>query len=174
MRNDAAVRRINRKWVRRIMDALGKGMAAVVLGIAIFFSHQPYLFCILLGVVKVFADISLATGWGAVTDLGGRFTATMFSFVNAFAVSVGIVGSIAYGYMVPEKLEVEVRIGMASQTGVTTEQVQLGEEVRVQVIQENVRSWMPVLLVGFGCYIFCSGCWLMIDCTQTVDGSNPE
>ena len=124
--------------------------------------------------VKFFADISLATRWGAVTDLGGRFTATMFSFINAFAVGVGIIGSIGYGYLVPEKPVVPAPISAASQADSITEQVQLNEEVREQVIQENVRSWMPVLLVGFGCYILCSGCWLMIDCTKTVDGSNPE
>ena len=81
--NDAAVRKMSRKWARRLMGAFGKGMAAVILGFALFFTHQPYLFCILLGVVKIFADISLATRWGAMTDIGGKFTATMFSFVNA-------------------------------------------------------------------------------------------
>lgn len=172
--NDATVRRFHRKWARRIMGALGKGMAAVVLGIALFFTHQPYLFCILLGVVKFFADISLATRWGAVTDLGGRFTATMFSFINAFAVGVGIIGSIGYGYLVPEKPVVPAPISAASQADSITEQVQLDEEVREQVIQENVRSWMPVLLVGFGCYILCSTCWLFVDCTQSIDGSSPE
>ena len=172
--NDAALRRVSRKWARRIMGAFGKGMAAVVLGIALFFAHQPYLFCFMLGVVKIFADISLATRWGAVTDIGGRFTATMFSFVNAFAVGAGVIGSIAYGYMVPEKPEVEARIVSAIEPGATAEEVQLREQVRERVIQENVRSWIPVLLVGFGCYILCSGCWLMMDCTQTVDGSKLE
>ena len=172
--NDAALRRVSRKWARRIMGAFGKGMAAVVLGIALFFAHQPYLFCIMLGVVKIFADISLATRWGAVTDIGGRFTATMFSFVNAFAVGAGVIGSIAYGYMVPEKPEVEARIVSAIESGATAEEVQLREQARERVIQENVRSWIPVLLVGFGCYILCSGCWLMMDCTQTVDGSKLE
>jgi hypothetical protein len=84
-----------------MMGATGKGMAAVMLFIALFVKEDPYLFCILLGVVKIFADISLATRWGAITDMGGRFTATLFAFVNSFAIVIGIAGSIVQGYMIP-------------------------------------------------------------------------
>ena len=166
--NDTAIRKFSRKWARRIMGAFGKGMAALVLGIALFFTYEPYLFCILLGVVKIFADISLATRWGAMTDIGGRFTATMFSFVNAFAVVIGIVGSIAYGYLVPEKPEIEepAIAVVASVDGVETQE--LTQEQQDMIIKENVSQWMPVLLIGFGCYILCSSCWLMVDSEQSV------
>jgi sugar phosphate permease len=99
--NDKLTARLGRRQARRIMGATGKGMAAVMLFIALFVKEDPYLFCILLGVVKIFADISLATRWGAITDMGGRFTATLFAFVNSFAIVIGIVGSIVQGYMIP-------------------------------------------------------------------------
>jgi MFS family permease len=169
--NDAAVRKISRKWARRIMGAFGKGMAAVILGVALFFTHEPYLFCILLGVVKIFADISLATRWGALTDIGGRFTATMFSFVNAFAVVIGIVGSIAYGYLVPEKPETAVVQSADSTNSSAQPQAvvqELSQEQKDAIIEENINQWMPVLLIGFGCYILCSSCWLLVDCEQSV------
>ena len=169
--NDAAVRKVSRKWARRIMGAFGKGMAALVLGVALFFTHEPYLFCILLGVVKIFADISLATRWGALTDIGGRFTATMFSFVNAFAVVIGIVGSIAYGYLVPEKPETAVVQSADSTNSSAQPQAvvqELSQEQKDAIIEENINQWMPVLLIGFGCYILCSSCWLLVDCEQSV------
>ena len=40
---------------------------------------DPYTFCSMLFVVKFFADSSLATPWGVVTDIGGRATATVFA-----------------------------------------------------------------------------------------------
>ena len=156
------------------------------MGVALFFTHQPRVFCGILCLVKVFADISLATRWGAITDMGGRYTATMFAFVNAFAVGFGILGSIAYGYMIPEKPEIlndtEVVSNMdpealPGQERATTSTDQDPEQLSPEMLQarrEYLDGWTPVLLLGFICYILCSTCWLFVDCTQTVDRSTVD
>ena len=184
--NDGMTRRLNRKTARRIMGAFGKGMAAVVMGVALFFTHQPRIFCGILCLVKVFADISLATRWGAITDMGGRYTATMFAFVNAFAVGFGILGSIAYGYMIPEKPEIlhDTEVvsnldpeSLPGQEPATTSTNQDPGEPSAELLQareEYLDGWSPVLLLGFICYILCSICWLFVDCTKTVDRTAVE
>jgi ACS family glucarate transporter-like MFS transporter len=181
MLNDRATRRFSRKTARRMMGAFGKGMAAVVMGVALFFTDRPYVFCGILCVVKIFADISLATRWGAITDMGGRFTASMFAFVNAFAVGFGILGSIAYGYMIPEKPEILEKTEVVAsaivespETGNATANSSLlssedPSEEMIQARADYLDGWSPVLLLGLICYILCATCWLFVDCTKAVD-----
>ncbi|MCH2213359.1 MAG: hypothetical protein MK110_18825, partial [Fuerstiella sp.] len=55
-----------------------------------FWYDDPYKFCTMLFFVKFFSDWSLSTTWGAVTDIGGRATATVFAFNNAMG-TIGVV-----------------------------------------------------------------------------------
>jgi ACS family glucarate transporter-like MFS transporter len=84
--NDWAIARTgNRRWSRTAIALVGKGLAAVLLLIALAWYSNPYVFCIFLFAVKFFGDWSLATSWGVVTDIGGRATASVFAFNNAVA-----------------------------------------------------------------------------------------
>lgn len=93
----------NPRWSRSGIAIFGKGTAAVVLLVAMFWYDSPYAFCWLLFVVKLFGDWSLTTSWGVVTDIGGRATASVFAFNNAVA-GVGLIlapilfGSLAEHY----------------------------------------------------------------------------
>jgi MFS family permease len=93
----------NPRWSRSGIAIFGKGTAAVVLLLAMFWYDSPYAFCWLLFVVKLFGDWSLTTSWGVVTDIGGRATASVFAFNNAVA-GVGLIlapilfGSLAEHY----------------------------------------------------------------------------
>lgn len=96
--NDFMLRRTGSvRWARTTIGLAGKGMAAVVLAVAMLWYDDPYTFCSLLFVVKFFSDWSLTTTWGAVTDIGGRTTATVFAFNNSVASLGGIPASIIFG-----------------------------------------------------------------------------
>lgn len=90
----------DRRWVRSGIGAIGKGTAGVLIVTALLTSYEnPYRFCILLFFVKFFADISLATRWGAVSDVGGSATASVFGFNNAVASIGAILAPVLYGYV---------------------------------------------------------------------------
>lgn len=89
----------NRRWSRRGIAMLGKGLAGVLLLAALLWYESPYVFCLLLFAVKFFGDWSLATSWGVVTDIGGRATASVFAFNNAVAGLGMIAAPPLFGYL---------------------------------------------------------------------------
>lgn len=102
--NDLAIRRTgNRRWSRSGVAFAGKGMAAILLFVALIWYDRPYVFCSLLFFVKLFGDWSLVTSWAVVTDIGGKATATIFSFNNAIAILVGgTLAPLLFGYISDE------------------------------------------------------------------------
>lgn len=98
--NDALIRRTgNRRWSRSAVGLAGKGTAGVLLFFALFYYHQPYVFCGILLLVKFFGDWSLSASWGTVTDIGGRTSATVFAFNNSLASTAEIAAGLLYGYV---------------------------------------------------------------------------
>jgi sugar phosphate permease len=98
--NDACIARTgNRRWSRRGVGLAGKGLAAVLIFASLAWYHNPYAFCFALFFVKFFSDWSLTTSWGAVTDIGGRATASVFAFNNAVAGIGSIAAPAALGYV---------------------------------------------------------------------------
>lgn len=93
----------NRRWARSGVAIVGKGTAAILIICSALLAYDsPRTFCIMLFFVKLFSDWSLSSGWGTVTDIGGRATASVFSFNNAIA-TLGAVGApIMYGYVSDE------------------------------------------------------------------------
>ena len=139
--NDRLIRNTrNPRWTRSLMGFAGKGLAAVMLGIALLFYAQPYVFVTLLIAVKFFADISLATRWGAVTDIGGKVTATVFATVNAIGILATIAGSVVYGSVIPQSVEE----------------------------MKDAAGWLPMFFIGIGVYVACAVSWLLVNCTIPV------
>jgi MFS transporter, ACS family, glucarate transporter len=96
--NDLMIRRTGSlRWSRTTIGMAGKGMAAILLATALLWYDDPYTFCSLLFFVKFFSDWSLTTTWGAVTDIGGRSTATVFAFNNSVASIGAILAPAMYG-----------------------------------------------------------------------------
>jgi sugar phosphate permease len=89
----------NRRWSRTGVALAGKGIAAVLLVVALGWYSNPYAFCSILFLVKFFGDWSLATSWGVVTDIGGRATASVFAFNNAVAGLGLIAAPPLFGYL---------------------------------------------------------------------------
>jgi nitrate/nitrite transporter NarK len=98
--NDLLIARTgNRRWARRGVAIAGKGIAALLILVSLLWYDDPYTFCFVLLFVKFFSDWSLTTAWGVATDIGGRATASVFSFNNAVA-GVGSIGAPAIlGYL---------------------------------------------------------------------------
>jgi MFS transporter, ACS family, glucarate transporter len=99
--NDVLIKHTgNRCLARRTVAVAGKGLAAVLIIVALAWYDEPYLFCGALFFVKFFSDWSLTTAWGVATDVGGRATASVFAFNNAVA-GVGSIGAPAViGYVI--------------------------------------------------------------------------
>lgn len=87
----------NPRLVRSAIAVFGKGTAAL-LTFLIVFIDEPQFGAMMLFAVKLVGDWSLATQWGATTDMGGRAAGTLFGAVNtAGTVGAGI-ASVAMGY----------------------------------------------------------------------------
>lgn len=102
MLNDRLIARFpNRRWVRSLVGLSGKGTAGVLLIVALLTAYDdPHRFCILLFLVKFFADISLATRWGAVTDISGNATGTVFALNNSLAAGIGgVAAPLLFGFV---------------------------------------------------------------------------
>ena len=90
----------NRRWARTAVGLAGKMLAGIILLVDIlFFYNNPYMFCMLLFVVKFVGDWSLSTGWGTITDIGGRATASVFAFNNSVAGVGGMLSPVLIGYV---------------------------------------------------------------------------
>jgi MFS family permease len=100
MLNDALIQWSgNRRWSRRAVAMLGKGLAAVLLFAGLAWYDNPYVFCWFLFAVKFFGDWSLATSWGVVTDIGGRASASVFAVNNTVA-GIGLFAApIIFGFV---------------------------------------------------------------------------
>ncbi len=98
--NDRMIRKLgNRRWARSGVAFVGKGMAALLLFVSLIWYESPAIFFVFLFFVKLFGDWSLVTSWGVITDIGGRATASVFSFNNAIAIAFGITAPILFGYI---------------------------------------------------------------------------
>ena len=97
--NDVLLRATgNRRWARSGVAFTGKLVAAglVVLSVQV---ADGRLAMLVLFAARVFGDWSLASQWGAVTDMGGRAAATVFGLVNTVGAFGGFVAGPALGYL---------------------------------------------------------------------------
>jgi sugar phosphate permease len=90
--NDYLVGRIGRRNGRRSVAFTGKFLAAVLLAASIPIADGRTVMVVVL-VCRFFADWSLPTLWGALTDVGGRASGTVFGIVNM----IGSVGAFVAG-----------------------------------------------------------------------------
>lgn len=100
MFNDFLLRNLgSRRWARSLVGVIGKCGAGVWLAVALLFYDNPYAFCLMLVVVKFFADMEVATRWGTVTDIAGPATASVFSFNNSVAAIGQVVAPLLFGFV---------------------------------------------------------------------------
>ena len=96
---------------------------------------------------KFFSDWSQPTVWGTCTDLGGRFSATVFSIINTSGTIGGIIMPIVFGILLDLN---------------TTSQV-------VDGTKTSLINWGPLFMLLAGMYLASGIFWLFIDCNDSLE-----
>ena len=143
--NDRLIRLLGSRRGRSLVGAAGKILAAVALYVAI---SQPSPARVALGLffVKFFTDWTQPTVWGTCTDIGGRFSATVFSIVN----TAGNVGSLVMPFVFGPLLDY-----------FTTSTIVDGQE-------QFTTNFTPMFVLVGILYVAAGICWLLIDCTDRI------
>lgn len=141
----------SRRWGRSSIGFGGNLLASILILVTI---RQESILAtgIALFTVKYFADMSQPTQWGACTDIGGRFSATVFGIINTAGNIGGIVFPPIFGFIL----------------GLST------TETLVNGVKSSVTDYAPMFYLISGMYVVGAICWMMIDCTRTVDRGQHE
>jgi len=142
----------NRRLARTIVGFTGKSLACVLMFVAIS-QDSARAAGIALFVVKFFSDWSQPTVWGTCTDLGGRYSATVFSIINTSGTIGGVICPPLFGWILDLNSERE------TVDGVTT------------ILSAD---YTPMFTVVAIMYIISACCWLFIDCTDSLDRGEPS
>lgn len=136
----------SRRWGRSIVGFTGKAISCALLLIAI---QQTSATAAAIGLfaVKFFTDWSQPTVWGTCTDLGGRFSASVFSIINTSGTLGGVICPPIFGFI----LDVFSREQM------------VGGQLTV------VPGYTMLFLVVAAMYIVSGVCWFFIDCSRSLD-----
>ena len=145
--NDALIQITgNRRLARSTVGIAGKVFACVFFYLAV--TNDNAMVCAwLLFATKFFSDWTQPTVWGTSTDLGGRYSATVFSIINTAGSVGGIAAPIISGFL----LELY-----------KTESIVDGELTKIV-------SYQPVFVMVGVMYMLSAVCWLFIDCTNSLD-----
>ena len=145
--NDALIRKTgNRRFARSAVGFTGKIFACVFFYFAA--TNGNAMVCAwLLGATKFFSDWTQPTVWGTSTDLGGRYSATVFSIINTAGSIGGIAAPVMSGFLL-ERYKTEAIID--------------GELTKIA-------NYQPVFIMVGTMYMVSALCWLFIDCTNSLD-----
>lgn len=145
--NDQLIARTgHRRWSRSGVGCVGKLIGCVMLILSVQ-QTDGLAAALFLGVAKFFSDWSQPTTWGSCTDLGGRFSATVFSIINTAGTLGALVMPIVFGRVLD---------------GFTTHAAISGHEVATT-------NWSPFFFLLSAMYLSSGVCWLLVDCTRALD-----
>jgi len=97
--SDALVRRLGPRWGRRTLGVCALGIAGLFT-LAAMYSRQQVLTVIFLTVVYGGITFQQSGVFGVCLDIGKKHAGAMVGLMNACAQVGGLVGSVAYGYIV--------------------------------------------------------------------------
>jgi ACS family glucarate transporter-like MFS transporter len=97
--SDALVRRMGPTWGRRVLGVVGLGSASVFT-VAAMLTDAPVTTVVLLSLVYGGITLQQSGVFGVCLDIGGRHAGSTVGLMNMAAQLGGLVGSIAYGYIV--------------------------------------------------------------------------
>jgi sugar phosphate permease len=141
----------SRRWSRSTIGFLSKAIGGVLLALAVGQPSGVAAAWFLFG-AKFFSDWSQPTVWGTCTDLGGRFSATVFGIINTAGTLGGIVMPLVFGALL-DRYTTHARV--AGNDVVTTD-------------------WSPLFFLLTAMFMGCSICWLLIDCTQSIEAKDQD
>ncbi len=136
----------NRRWSRSLIGFTGKVIGCSLLLLVARQETAAAAGAMLL-LAKFFGDWSQPTVWGTCTDLGGRFSATVFSIINTSGTLGGVVMPLVFGQLLDW----------------FTREVQTGETIT------KITNWDPLFYLLAGMYLASGLCWLMVDCTKPLE-----
>lgn len=159
----------NRRWVRSGIGCIGKVIGCAMLFVLAFQTDTAALWIkpvrdsleslvslpasaplaagLALMLAKFFSDWSQPTVWGTCTDIGGRYSATMFSIINTSGTIGGIVMPLVFGTL----LDWNTTVSM------------------VDGVQVGKTNWDPLFVLVALMYLACAVLWLLIDCTKSLE-----
>lgn len=147
--NDVLIRRTgNRRWARSGVGFVGKAIGCVLLILVVMQSDSVTAAFLLMG-AKFFSDWSQPTTWGTCTDLGRRFSATVFSIINTAGTLGGVVMPLIFGALLD---------------WFTTSTVTAGQSV-------ETTNWNPLFMLLATMYFASGACWILVDCTRPIEES---
>lgn len=150
--NDGLIGRLgNRRLVRSGVGFAGKMIGCGML-VGALVQSDGVRAALFLMLAKFFSDWSQPTTWGTCTDLGRRFSATVFSIVNTAGTVGGAVMPVIFGFVLDWFSE--------------------AAELDGTVVTET--NWGPLFALLAGMYFVSGACWLMVDCTKPVPGTGDE
>ncbi|HUG71237.1 MAG TPA: MFS transporter [Pirellulaceae bacterium] len=136
----------SRRWSRTSVGFAGKLVACLMMFVAIQ-QVSGIAAAVCLFVVKFFSDWTQPTVWGTCTDMGGRYSATVFSIVN----TSGSVGMIATPLL----------LGVILDLYTTTEIIDGKEQL--------ITDYTPMFAIVAAMYLVSACCWLFINCTRSLE-----
>lgn len=145
--NDALIARTgNRRWTRSGIGFVGKLIGCAMLALVVQQEGGMAAAWVLM-LSKFFSDWSQPTVWGTCTDLGGRYSATVFSIINTAGTLGGVTMPLVFGAVLD---------------ACTTQ-----SEVAGAIVATT--DWGPLFALLAAMYLGSGFCWLMIDCTRSLD-----
>ena len=139
------------RWGRSLIGFTGKVVAAIWMLIAIQQADPAYaagsLFC-----AKFFTDWSQPTVWGTCTDMGGRFSATVFGIINSAGAVGGILCPPLFGFVLDR----------------------YAHTVSIDGAAITIPGYEQLFYVVGLMYVLSAVCWLGVDCTKSLDQDPPK
>ncbi|MDA1018139.1 MAG: MFS transporter [Planctomycetota bacterium] len=139
----------SRRWARTTVGFTGKALATGFLYLALTQS-DPMNSAIYLFITKFFSDFTQPTVWGTSTDLGGRYSATVFSIINTSGGIGGVITPVVGGILL-DRYETSAIV-----SGVT----------------EITTHFEPVFILTGAMYLASAFCWLFINCENAIDADD--
>lgn len=136
----------NRRWSRSGVGFVGKVLGCLML-LLVTQQTSPLAAAGMLVLAKFFGDWSQPTVWGTCTDIGGRYSATVFSIINTSGTIGGMIMPPIFGWL----LDTFTR------------------EVTRDEILVKITSWDPLFYLLAGMYLSSGLFWLVVDCTKSLE-----
>lgn len=144
--NDWCIRRFHsRRWARSLIAGIGLGIGGSMV-IAAVASANPITVAIGLMVARFFVDWNQPTVWGTCTDMGGKYSATVFGMNNM----LGNLGAFSFPFLVGPLLDYYSLVTMVD---------------GVQVRQTN---FVPAFVLCGLTMWMAAICWIFIDCSKPI------
>lgn len=144
--NDWCINRFqSRRWARSLIAGVGLAIGGSLVITAVT-SSNPLNVAIGLMVARFFVDWNQPTVWGTCTDIGGKYSATVFGLNNM----MGNLGAFALPFVVGPMLDFYSTVTVVD--GATVRQTNFVPAF----ILCGVMMWMAAL------------CWIVVDCSKPI------